>query len=176
VVADAALGGGIAVLGGGKFENGAITGAFGYLFNEAGRGPNDRHQQGVEATQQYYADLGYDVSPTGQAVDVPGFSSQRIYDFIVTDKTTGLATGIEVKTTIQESIFLNPEQVEKDVVVANQGGVVATTGQIVEGVTYHAYCFSCYPLLLNVQSTILYMSLLWAGVPVVPGPKLDRRF
>jgi hypothetical protein len=33
LVANAALGGGAAVLGGGKFENGAITGAFGYLFN-----------------------------------------------------------------------------------------------------------------------------------------------
>ncbi len=31
LVANAALGGGVAVLGGGKFENGAITGAFGYL-------------------------------------------------------------------------------------------------------------------------------------------------
>ena len=33
LVANTALGGGAAVLGGGKFENGAITGAFGYLFN-----------------------------------------------------------------------------------------------------------------------------------------------
>jgi RHS repeat-associated protein len=36
VVANAALGGAAAVLGGGKFENGAITGAFGYMFNAAG--------------------------------------------------------------------------------------------------------------------------------------------
>ena len=36
VVANSALGGGAAVLGGGKFENGAITGAFGYLFNADG--------------------------------------------------------------------------------------------------------------------------------------------
>jgi hypothetical protein len=36
VVANSALGGGAAVLGGGKFENGAITGASGYLFNAAG--------------------------------------------------------------------------------------------------------------------------------------------
>ncbi len=35
LVANGALGGGAAVLGGGKFENGAITGAFGYLFNAA---------------------------------------------------------------------------------------------------------------------------------------------
>jgi hypothetical protein len=34
-----ALGGGAAVLGGGKFENGAITGAFGYLFNQCGADP-----------------------------------------------------------------------------------------------------------------------------------------
>jgi hypothetical protein len=36
LVANTTLGGGAAVLGGGKFENGAITGAFGYLFNAAG--------------------------------------------------------------------------------------------------------------------------------------------
>jgi hypothetical protein len=36
LAANAALGGGVAVLGGGKFENDAITGAFGYLFNAAG--------------------------------------------------------------------------------------------------------------------------------------------
>jgi RHS repeat-associated protein len=39
LVANATLGGGAAVLGGGKFENGAITGAFGYLFNACG-GPH----------------------------------------------------------------------------------------------------------------------------------------
>jgi RHS repeat-associated protein len=33
LVVNAALGGGAAVLGGGKFENGAVTSAFGYLFN-----------------------------------------------------------------------------------------------------------------------------------------------
>jgi hypothetical protein len=35
LLVNAALGGGAAVLGGGKFEHGAITGAFGYLFNQA---------------------------------------------------------------------------------------------------------------------------------------------
>ena len=35
LVINTALGGGAAVLGGGKFENGAITAAFGYLFNAA---------------------------------------------------------------------------------------------------------------------------------------------
>jgi RHS repeat-associated protein len=38
VAANAALGGGAAVLGGGKFQNGAITGAFGYMFNSEGEG------------------------------------------------------------------------------------------------------------------------------------------
>ena len=33
LVANSVLGGAAAVAGGGKFENGAITGAFGYLFN-----------------------------------------------------------------------------------------------------------------------------------------------
>jgi hypothetical protein len=37
LVANATLGGLAAVAGGGKFANGAITGAFGYLFNQAAR-------------------------------------------------------------------------------------------------------------------------------------------
>ena len=41
LVINTALGGGAAVLGGGKFENGAITSAFGYLFNYLAKIFND---------------------------------------------------------------------------------------------------------------------------------------
>ena len=175
LVANTALGGGAAVLGGGKFENGAITSAFGYLFNEAGSGPYYRHLQAVEEAKQLYLDMGYDVSAGEDAVNVPGFATPRVYDFIATDKL-GLATGIEVKTTLYSTIFFIPGQVDKDLVVANQGGVVVETGQLVEAVSYHAYCFSCTTAFLNFESATLYMRLLFAGIPVTAGPKLDRKF
>jgi hypothetical protein len=109
------------------------------------------------------------------AVNVPGFATPRVYDFIATDKL-GLATGIEVKTTLYSTIFFIPGQVDKDLVVANQGGVVVETGQLVEAVSYHAYCFSCTTAFLNFESATLYMRLLFAGIPVTAGPKLDRKF
>jgi RHS repeat-associated protein len=49
LVANTTLGGGAAVLGGGKFENGAITGAFGYLFNACGSDPNGCLKRGFAA-------------------------------------------------------------------------------------------------------------------------------
>jgi hypothetical protein len=175
LVANTTLGGGAAVLGGGKFENGAITSAFGYLFNEAGSGPYYRHLEAVEVAKQLYLDMGYDVSSGEDAVSVPGFATPRVYDFIATDKS-GLATGVEVKTTLYSTIFFIPGQVEKDLVVANEGGVVAETGQVVEAVSYHAYCFSCTTAFLNFESATLYMRLLFGGIPVTVGPKLDRKF
>jgi hypothetical protein len=51
LVANTALGGGAAVLGGGKFENGAITSAFGYLFNAAA--PCGVTQSGCPAATPY---------------------------------------------------------------------------------------------------------------------------
>src|SRR5262245_38173330 len=77
-IASAVLGGAVAVAGGGKFANGAFTGAFGYLYNQLGRNgsdPNERHQMGVNAAIQDYIDRGYSIVEAGPvAVDVPGFS------------------------------------------------------------------------------------------------------
>lgn len=92
-----------------------------------------------------------------------------VYDFIVTDPVGGLSTGIEVKTTIGSSIFLDPAQVEKDRVVADIGGYAVKTRLIVESVAYHAYCFECAPGLLGIQSATLYVSMLFHGIPVIPG-------
>jgi hypothetical protein len=117
------------------------------------------------------------VSVAGELVvflGVPGLPTPRIYDFLATD-TTGFATGVEVKTTLYGAIFLDPNQVNKDVAVANGGGIAVTTGQVVEGVAYHAYCFNCYPILLDIQSATLYLRLLFAGIPVTYGPRLERQ-
>ncbi len=180
----ATAGGLASVAGGGKFANGAVTAGFQYLatlsledarrnaYAEAGNGPNERHDVAVRATQKYYADLGYVVTRGPDSVVVPGFAATRDYDFLVTDPNGGLTTGIEVKTTIGESIALNPAQVEKDLVVASKGGYavsVDSAGLVVESVAYHAYCDSCLPGLLGVQSATLYVSLLLHGIPVTPG-------
>jgi hypothetical protein len=60
LVTNAPLGGGAAVLGGGKFENGAITGAFGYLFNdmmEHGSGCTMCHGDGPGANYSSWGPL-----------------------------------------------------------------------------------------------------------------------
>jgi hypothetical protein len=77
LVATSVLGGLASVAGGGKFGNGAVTAAFGYLFNEAGKAPNERHRQGIEATRGTLEALGYDVRD-GEAVRVPGMEGVRI--------------------------------------------------------------------------------------------------
>jgi RHS repeat-associated protein len=62
LAANAALGGGVAVLGGGKFENGAITGAFGYLFNAMAACERERNCMGAEIT---HADMNIGIASTG---------------------------------------------------------------------------------------------------------------
>jgi hypothetical protein len=172
LVAHAVVGGLASVAGGGNFANGAVTASFGYLFNEAGKGPNDRHREGVEAARRDLlarSDI-IDVSP-GQAVWVPGFEEPRVYDLIATKKG-GEAIGIEVKTTIADTIFLNWSQVERDVMVARVGGIT-TYGQIVSSVSYYTYCYSCNPWLVDIQNATLYVRLIMAGIQMKPG-KLGR--
>jgi hypothetical protein len=65
-------------------------------------------------------DTIYSASP--MAVNVPGFSTPRVYDFFVTDATTNQLIGVEVKTTQFETIYLGPTQVAKDVTLIEQQG------------------------------------------------------
>jgi hypothetical protein len=166
LISTSVLGGLASVAGGGKFANGAITAAFGYLFNEAGKGPNDRHQQGVDAVRDQLKAMGYDVSPGPEAV-TGAFAEVRVYDLIATDDA-GNAIGIEVKTTVASRIFLDWDQVDKDVIVARSGGVT-TSGQIVSSVSYYTYCFNCNPVWMDIQSASMYVQLIFAGIPVIPG-------
>jgi hypothetical protein len=89
-----------------------------------------------------------------------------VYDFIASGP--GGAIGVEVKTTIIASWTLIPGQVEKDVVVANKGGYVKTTGELVDAVEYHTYCFDCHPILATFQNAALYVRLLLNGVQFIP--------
>ncbi len=61
----AILGGVGSVLGGGKFENGAVTGAFGYLFNELLHEQNGRYLSGYETRDSKSNDRIWKLDPSG---------------------------------------------------------------------------------------------------------------
>jgi RHS repeat-associated protein len=167
LVANSTLGGLASVAGGGKFANGAVTGAFGYLFNQAaheGNDPNERHQMGVQAAMQDYIDRGYAViRETPVAVEVPGFETPRYYDFIVNDPASGYNIGVEVKTTLYDTIRLDSSQVAKDVVVMEMGGYARLLDLPINGVGYQTYCWACD--LVDFRSTVLYSTLQAANIP-----------
>jgi uncharacterized protein RhaS with RHS repeats len=129
---------------------------------------NARHQLGVEATIQEYQTKGFQIlSSTPLAVDVPGFDTPRFYDFLVIDPVTSMVHGIEVKTTIGDTIQLDRSQVAKDAIVATLGGTIRTTGQLVTAVGYNTYCFGCS--LVDVRSKALKSVLTSAGIGVQTG-------
>jgi hypothetical protein len=86
---------------------------------EAGRppfngvGPNAQHQAGVARAIALYQANGFIVaSDRPVAVNVPGFTSPRVYDFVVIDPVTGSYIGVEVKTTMYDTIFFDSSQVD----------------------------------------------------------------
>ena len=101
------------------------------------------------------------------AVDVPGFLTPRFYDYIIRDPVTGLNYGVEVKTTLGETVRLNRSQVEKDAIVATQGGTVRGTDSKLRGVSYMTSCFGCQ--LVDVRSKKLREILQSAGISIRRG-------
>jgi RHS repeat-associated protein len=171
--AGAVIGGTAAVIGGGKFQNGAATGAFVTLFNqlsESGRDPNERHEMGVRRSIADYENRGYEIlSRTPVAVSVPGFETPRFYDFLVRDPIAGQNIGIEVKTTLFDTIRLDTTQVMKDVALMTRGGGLATgSGIIVRGVGYTTYCWGC-GVAPNLRSAALRDALSAAQIPFQHG-------
>jgi hypothetical protein len=130
---------------------------------------NERHERGVEASIADHLAKGFELVARGpRAVDVPGFSSPRLYDYIIRDPVTRLNYGVEVKTTIMSTIRLDRQQVMKDAVVVAQGAKVRALDNVeLYGVSYSVYCFGCEAL--DVRSAVLLSKLQNAGVPVVPG-------
>jgi hypothetical protein len=65
LIANSVMGAISSKLGGGKAENGAITGAFGYLFNEwddlTGKGPNDRGRRAEDIAADLLRGAGYQI-------------------------------------------------------------------------------------------------------------------
>lgn len=165
------VGGFASVAGGGKFANGAVTAAFGYMYNQvahSGNGPNERHQMGVDAAMEDYFDRGYTViRRTPVAVDVPGFATPRVYDFIVHNPISGNYLGVEVKTTLYDTIRLNADQVARDVVVMQLGGIANVLGLPITGVGYMTYCWACSSV--DVRSRALNSTLRAANIPFAHG-------
>jgi hypothetical protein len=130
---------------------------------------NQRHQRGVDASIADHVAKGFKIVDFGpRAVDVPGFMSPRLYDYIIQDPVTGRYYGVEVKTTIMSTIRLDRQQVEKDAVVVARGAKVRLLENVeLSGVSYSVYCFGCEPF--DVRSAVLMRILQNAGVPVVPG-------
>ncbi len=110
----------------------------------SGRPPNTRHDVGVALTVQKYRDDGFVILSAGPvAVNVPGFATPRIYDCLVVDPWQKVVIADEEKTTIYDVIFLNEDQVAKDVALMRFGGTADGLGVRVDRVGYSAHCFGC---------------------------------
>ncbi len=144
-----------------------------------GAGPNAQHQAGVEQAMALYQTHGFILASKGPvAVTVPGFATPRIYDFVVLDPASGAYIGVEVKTTMYDTIFFDSSQVDKDVAIYETGGGLAPAlpGKVkITRVAYEAFCAYC-PM-INLGRASLVLRLLEAGVRVrayqYPGGEFD---
>jgi RHS repeat-associated protein len=110
LVASSALGGLASVAGGGKFANGALTGAFGYLFNAAGTlpkpvgdhdytaGPNLVCPAALTCSSEEIADQGSRFAVPGQDPTRPVVNDER---YLVRDPWTGIPGGY-VRTNVSQ--------------------------------------------------------------------------
>ena len=141
---------------------------------EAGRppfngvGPNAQHQAGVDRAMAVYEAHGFIVVSKGAvAVNVPGFATPRVYDFVVRDPASELYIGVEVKTTMYDTVFFDSSQVDKDVALYETGGGSAPAllgGGRITRVAYEAFCAYC-PM-INLGRASLVLRLLEAGIRV----------
>ncbi len=151
------------------------AGSGGAPFN--GVGPNAQHQAGAEQAKALYQAHGFILASKGAvAVTVPGFATPRVYDFVVQDPVSGLYIGVEVKTTMYDTIVFDSSQVDKDVALYETGGGLAPAlGVEVTRVAYEAFCAYC-PM-VNLRSASLALRLWEAGIRVrayqYPGGDFD---
>jgi hypothetical protein len=128
----------------------------------------ERHKAGVRASIATALQRGFEIAIEEEvAVDVPGFPSPRFYDYIMKDPITGKYFGVEVKTTLYDTIRLVPSQVKKDAVVVAQGAKVRNRDVWLDGVSYSTYCFECEEL--DIRSWVLQLILRNAGVKMARG-------
>ena len=127
-----------------------------------------RHNIGVEASKATARERGFEILIEKEvATDVPGFDSPRFYDYIMRDPVTGKIFGVEVKTTIYETIRLDRSQVEKDAAVIARGAKVRKQNVWLDGVSYATYCFDCEAF--DIRSRVLQGILQDAGVKMTKG-------
>lgn len=97
---------------------------------------------------------------------MPGYPTPRIYDFVIYDPIGGYYAGVEVKTTLFDTIFFNPFQVEKDVAMMESGGGFAPSIQRdITRVAYETYCVRCS--YLNLRTAYLLERLTAAKIGIV---------
>jgi hypothetical protein len=128
----------------------------------------EQHNVGVQASIATALQRGFEITIEKEvAVDVPGFATPRFYDYIMKDPITGKYFGVEVKTTLYDTIRLVPSQVMKDAVVVAQGAKVRNRNVWLDGVSYSTYCFECEEL--DIRSWVLQRILRNAGVKMSRG-------
>lgn len=111
------------VIGGGKFENGAMTAAYGYLFNQLssnGKDPNTRGDLGTDNARAYLLAEGYKILGEQVPTVIIGMPL-RVYDFVV-ENPSGVVIGVEVKSSMFDIFKLNSQQVKFDAEVYKEGG------------------------------------------------------
>lgn len=141
---------------------------FKYLFNQlqhSGRDPLSRHDAEVERLIGEDMSKGYSLRGTGVRVTIDG--QTRVYDYVIYDPVADVNIGKEVKTTLFSTVFVNPMQVAFDVRLVAQGGAFSDSGLFIRGVGYHAVCFLCNVVDLDVRSYLRTNALEAAGIPII---------
>ncbi|WP_395541044.1 RHS repeat-associated core domain-containing protein [Neotabrizicola sp. sgz301269] len=131
-------------------------------------GPNNRITGllGVRKVAIELEILGYDIWGFEVRTLVPGYFGPRIYDIVIYDGHHGIYVGVEVKSTLLDTIRLQPGQVAKDVVVAKVGGFAPSLGVTIHGVRYETACFGCGYVDVRVGAAKLIDQLTHAGIVI----------
>jgi hypothetical protein len=130
-----------------------------------GQGPNDQHRAGVAAAIARFQANGFEIlSPRDTPAVIAGFATPRVYDFVARDPETGLVYGVEVKTTMFDTIFFNSSQVDKDVAVYEVGAAVPGIVAPITRVAYVTICYGCSAL--DLRSYRLRKKLDEAGITI----------
>lgn len=143
LIGNAIIGAVASRLSGGKAENGALTAAFSYLFNEAssgsgGPGPSEVGAEGVRQVIDRYREQGYTIVDTEVVASLPGIDSRRRYDFVTVSKDTGGYVGVEVKASSIGIFRLDRQQVNFDTALLStpSGALALDGGYRITGVRY----------------------------------------
>jgi hypothetical protein len=138
----------------------------------AQRGPpfwkaiNDQHQRGVDDAIAAYQACGFIIESNKPVyVRIPGFPTGRYYDFVARDPKSGELIGVEVKTTLYDTIFFDDLQVDKDAaLLAAKGVFVPQLDEKITLVAYEAFCTGCSKI--NLRKADLWLKLTAAGISV----------